>query len=507
MITFRNLGGAVAVGAALLAGTSGLALAQADKNTVVIAYPTDPASLDPIQVTQGPGMPMMRALFDQPLEQKDDLSIGPRIVKSYKWIELGKVLEVTLRDDVTFHNGDKLTTEDFKFTYLDRLKDNKLALSGAVGSKIADIEIKSPTVAVITMKSPFPTIFTWWSFLANFVVPKKYFESVGGQEGFIKKPVGSGPYKFVEYERGSRLVLERYDGYWGEKAKTQRVVVQMVKDASARVASIQSKQVDIAYDVPLKEAARLGQVAGLKAVIEPIANVMMLQIRNIGVMENQDVRLAMHYAVNKQAISRALFEGKAPAISFTGAPGMAGEPKGYTFPYDLNKAKEHLAKAGYSPTNPAKLTLLTFRGVFPNDWEIANILVQQWKAIGVDATIEQIEQPQYYDLNHNGKLKEATLFNWAGAGDPEMFTGYIMNPSLRFSAWKSDDMKAEFDKLFVEMDQDKRMAEYARVQKLVVEKGYTIPLLQSVGTMVTQANVSVPWATSGWINLAKIVKN
>ena len=79
MITFRNLGGAVAVGAALLAGTSGLALAQADKNTVVIAYPTDPASLDPIQVTQGPGMPMMRALFDQPLEQKDDLSIGPRI--------------------------------------------------------------------------------------------------------------------------------------------------------------------------------------------------------------------------------------------------------------------------------------------------------------------------------------------------------------------------------------------------------------------------------------------
>ena len=65
MITFRNLGGAVAVGAALLAGTSGLALAQADKNTVVIAYPTDPASLDPIQVTQGPGMPMMRALWDE----------------------------------------------------------------------------------------------------------------------------------------------------------------------------------------------------------------------------------------------------------------------------------------------------------------------------------------------------------------------------------------------------------------------------------------------------------
>ena len=490
MNTFRNLGGAVAVGAALLAGTSGLALAQADKNTVVIAYPTDPASLDPIQVTQGPGMPMMRALFDQPLEQKDDLSIGPRIVKSYKWLEVGKVLEVTLRDDVTFHNGDKLTTEDFKFTYLDRLTDTKLALAGAVGSKIANIEIKSPTVAVVTMKSAFPTIFTWWSFLANFVVPKKYFESVGGQEGFIKKPVGSGPYKFVEYERGSRLVMERYDGYWGEKAKTQRVVVQMVKDASARVAAIQSKQVDIAYDVPLKEAARLGQVAGLKDTIAPIANVMMLQIRNIGVMENEDVRLAMHYAINKQAISRALFEGKAPAISFTGAPGMAGEPKGYTFPYDLNKAKEHLAKAGFSPANPAKLTLLTFRGVFPNDWEIANILVQQ-----------------YYDLNHTGNLKEVTLFNWAGAGDPEMFTGYIMNPSLRFSAWKSDDMKVEFDKLFVDMDQDHRMAEYARVQKLVVEKAYTIPLLQSVGTMVTQSNVSVPWATSGWINLAKIVKN
>ena len=92
-------------------------------------------------------------------------------------------------------------------------------------------------------------------------------------------------------------------------------------------------------------------------------------------------------------------------------------------------------------------------------------------------------------------------------GDAALYAAVHMNPSLRFSAWKSDDMKVEFDKLFVDMDQDHRMAEYARVQKLVVEKAYTIPLLQSVGTMVTQSNVSVPWATSGWINLAKIVKN
>ena len=150
---------------------------------------------------------------------------------------------------------------------------------------------------------------------------------------------------------------------------------------------------------------------------------------------------------------------------------------------------------------------MAMRGVFPNDWELANVLVQQWKSVGIEATIEQIEQPQYYELNHNGRLKEATLFNWSGAGDPEVFTGFIMNPRLRFSAWKSDDMRDEFDKLFVEMNQDKRMTEYKRVHKLIRDNAYTIPLMQSVGTMVTQSNVNVPWYTSSWIRLSEITKN
>ena len=500
-------GSAAAMGAALMAGASSIALAQAGKDTVVIAYPTDPASMDPIAVTQSPGMPMMKAIFDQPLDARPNLSVVPNVVKSWKWLEEGKLLEVTLRDDVTFHNGDKLTAEDFKFTYDTRLKaDNKLALSGAVGSKFKSIEVKSPTVAVVELASPFPTIFTWWAFLANFIVPKNYFESVG-QAGFIAKPIGSGPYKFVEYERGSRLVLEANENYWGEKAKVKRVVVQMVKDASARVAAIQSKQVDVAYDVPLKEATRLGAISGLKATIEPIANVMLLQIRNDGATKDLNVRLAMHHAINKQAISRALYEGKAPPISYTVVPGMPGDPGDHNFAYDQAKARELLAKSGFSAQNPAKITLMAMRGVFPNDWELANVLVQQWKSVGIEATIEQIEQPQYYELNHNGRLKEATLFNWSGAGDPEVFTGFIMNPRLRFSAWKSDDMRDEFDKLFVEMNQDKRMTEYKRVHKLIRDNAYTIPLMQSVGTMVTQSNVNVPWYTSSWIRLSEITKN
>jgi peptide/nickel transport system substrate-binding protein len=110
-------------------------------------------------------------------------------------------------------------------------------------------------------------------------------------------------------------------------------------------------------------------------------------------------------------------------------------------------------------------------------------------------------------MNHNGKLKEVTLFNWANAtADPEGFTGFIMNPKLRFSAWKSKDMEDALGGLFVEMNYDKRIAEYTKLNQFIVEQGYTIPILQQVGTMVVQSNVDVPWYQSSWIRLSEISK-
>ncbi len=110
--------------------------------------------------------------------------------------------------------------------------------------------------------APDPTAPQWMAFLGSYVVPKKYIES-GGLDNFLKKPVGTGPYKLAEYELNSRIVLERNDNYWGPKAKVARVTVEIIKDPSARVAAIQSGQADLTINVPVREVQRFQSEAGL----------------------------------------------------------------------------------------------------------------------------------------------------------------------------------------------------------------------------------------------------
>ena len=97
-----------------------------------------------------------------------------------------------------------------------------------------------------------PTAIPWLAFLANYVVPKHHVSKVG-VEGFASQPLGSGPYRVVDYQRNSRIVLEAFDKYWGPKPKIRKVTVLIIKDSSARVAAIQSGRVDFAPDVPIRE--------------------------------------------------------------------------------------------------------------------------------------------------------------------------------------------------------------------------------------------------------------
>src|SRR6202051_5225872 len=96
------------------------------------------------------------------------------------------------------------------------------------------------------------------------MVPKKYIEPAG-LDNFLKNPVGTGPYKLAEYELNSRIVLERNDRYWGPKPRIARVTIQIIKDPSARVAAIQSGQVDCTVNVPVREVQRFQKEAGLAA--------------------------------------------------------------------------------------------------------------------------------------------------------------------------------------------------------------------------------------------------
>src|SRR5262249_10334663 len=150
-------------------------------------------------------------VFNQPIDQAPDQSLIPGVVKSWHVSDDGKTLELDLRDDVVWHDGRPMTSADFRFTFLERPRSGPKIDLTTGWSKLAEVETPSAPRAIFKLNDPMPSAVSWLAFMANFVIPKHYFEQVGA-DAFSLKPLGSGPYKLVEYARTARVVLEAFDG-------------------------------------------------------------------------------------------------------------------------------------------------------------------------------------------------------------------------------------------------------------------------------------------------------
>jgi len=489
----------MALGSAAAIGAPTRIASAAAADTATVGWPNDVPSWDPNQRFTPDAQPIFKAVYDQPLDQDPQLKLIPHLIKSWTLAADAQSMAVELRDDVTFHNGDRMTAEDFRYTFFERIKSGIKLDTANSWKKVQDIVIESPTKATMKFDSPAPTAPQWLAFLGSYVVPKRYIESQG-LENFLKNPVGSGPYRLAEYELNSRIVLERYDNYWGPKAKIPRITIEIVKDPSARVAAIQSGQVDCTVNIPVLEVERFQKQSGFAAEINPITRVILLQVRADLAFADKNVRLAAHHAVDKAALSKAFYGGAAVPLAVLATPGTPGYLPDFTFKYDPALAKELLAKSDFSPDHPVTIGFATTNGQFPSDYDIARAIVQMWKKVGIDADLQVIEYAKYFELNRGAKLPEATLYSWDNAtGDPEIFSGYQLNPKMPFSPWKDEDIGGKVLTLFGVADYDKRIAGYRELERYAVENGATMPLLQSVVTVVRKRDLQYTKYGNGWL--------
>lgn len=489
---------AVGLGGATLLSGLPAAFAQTD-DTATIGWPSDVPSWDPNQRFVPDAQSIFKLVFDQPLDQNPALDLIPHLVTKWQLAEDGLSMPVELRDDVVFHNGDRMTAEDFRYTFFERIKAGHKLDTANSWRHVADIEVQSPTRALMKFSSPAPTAPQWLAFLGSYMVPKGYIERVG-VDGFRDKPVGTGPYRLAEYQLNSRIVLERNDGYWGPKPKLRRITFDIIRDSSARVAAIQSGQVDLTANVPVREVERLRRTATLEGEINPIARVILLQVRNDLGFEDMNVRLAAHHAIDKAALSKTFYGGAALPLSMVATPGTPAYMPELAFAYDPAKATELLAKSGFSAEKPAKIRFATTNGQFPSDYDIARAIAQMWKKVGIEAEIETIEYAKYFELNRGAKLPEATLYSFDNAtGDPEIFAGYLLNPKMPFSAWKGMEIGEKVIALFGEPRYEKRIEGYKALNREAVGIGATIPLLQSVQTLVRKKSLAYERYGNGWV--------
>ena len=470
-------------------------------DTLNIAFMADIQSWDPTSVTFPVGQSIYKCVFDSPLHFSSEQKLQPRQIASRKWVDdTSTRLEITLRDDLFFHDGSKLTTEDVKYTWLTRpQKDKKLAIAGML-QDLKDVEIISPTQAVLVYSKPSPSAEFYLGFLGVYILPKAYHEKVG-DEGFVAKPIGAGPYKLVDYQRGSRIVLEAFDKYWGGAPSIKNVTFQALPEASTRVAAIESGRVDVAVQLPFREAVRLQSKPELSVNLFPQAEIYMLQIPSyVDAYQNKDVRNALHMAIDKAALAKAFFNNVAKPLQVLATPGSSGDVPGFTVPFDRKRATETMEKAGFTKAKPFQMTFLTTNGTFPNDYEMAQAIAAMWRQIGVDVKIEETTVAKYLELNHSSKLPGIMLYSWANAtGDPENYSGRILNPALRFSAWKEPANGERIAKLFAMKLGEERLEGYRSLNKDASENSWSIPLLQPAANIVTKKTVDLPSYSQGYV--------
>jgi peptide/nickel transport system substrate-binding protein len=467
----------------------------AEIDNLTIAWTSDTASWDPNQRLSPDPQTILKMVFDQPIDMTSDLKLTPGVLTDWKLAEDAMSMHVTLRDDVTFSDGSKLTSADFRYTFYERINQGE-ELDLAVGfGAVSDIEILSPTEAVMHFSKPFPIVAQWLSFSASYIVSKAYAEKVGHEE-MKTKPMGSGPYVLKEYQRDSRIVLERREDYWGDKPSIKQITIEIIPDPTARLAALESGTVDLATELSIRDVKRLKQGDAFNAVTNPIARIIYVTIRADGVFADKNVRLAAHHAVDKKLLSKAFFGGDAVTIDQPTIPGMPGFLPDFHFDYDDAKARDLLAASGFSPENPVTLDFATTNGQFPGDYDIARAIVTMWEKVGIKANLTVITESQWYELNASGKLPAASLFVWEnGTGDPELFAGNMFDADLPFATYRTPEVTAMIKPLLKEPNYEKRIKGYEEFNKYLIVEGAMIPLLQAIQTIGYRKGIEVkPWA-------------
>src|SRR4051812_33676167 len=213
--------GAAALFILIAAASTG---ARAGEDRFVVDLASEPSALDPHVQWNPDSYFVYRNIFDNLVTRDDKGAIVPEIATAWRQVS-DTTLEFDIRTDVNFHDGSKLTAEDVAFS-IKRIIDPKFASPQlSQFSKIADATSGGRSKVVVTLKSPYPAILAQLVKLS--IVPKQVVETVGN-DAFNLKPIGSGPYRFVSWDRGVAVTLARNDVYWGRKGSFPQAVFRAV---------------------------------------------------------------------------------------------------------------------------------------------------------------------------------------------------------------------------------------------------------------------------------------
>jgi len=503
LVSRRNL--LKTAGAAALAAPASSFLGRAgfaqSGSTLTIAYNVNLPSWDPTVGASAVNptiQSLYKAVFDQYIDQNPDISFKPGLLTKWGWNADKTRIGIEVRSGATWHDGSPVTPDDVVWS-LERAGDPKNGNPvQVVWGGVGNFKVDGNTITA-DVKQFDPCFFKWMAFLTAYVLPRKAYLAAG-PEGFEKKPIGSGPYMVEQCEPNSFVRLKAFPNYWGGKPQFDTVVFKFVTDPTSRVGEVESGSSDVTLEIPYDEFDRLKKSPKLAGVTTPVSDICMIFITNVEPMLDKNLRLALHHAIDKKALVDSLLRGFGVPIDTLEAPQYAAFDPTIKVGYDLEKARQMMAKTPYSPKNPCKFTIQTTRGFKPKDYEVIQAIVGMWRKIGVEANIEIYEIAKHFELRAQHKLAPAAFYNWGNSiGDPSTSTGFAMFSPSPHSAWKGEDVDKLLGPLWGEKDEAKRIAGYKAADRYIAEQGYVIPLFQYVQPIVYRTGLKVTPYIAGFL--------
>lgn len=437
------------------------------EGTLIVSLSTFPNAITQPAAAERNAQNVAQQMFNSLVWVDDEGNIVPSLAESWEISEDGLEYTFKLRQGVKYHNGEEFKAEDIITTWENGL--NEQNAYSYYFSPVSDVEVVDDTTVKIHLSEPdvlfLRRVHQYWG-----AIPTEYYNEVG-YDGFAEHPIGTGPFKFVEWKKGDRIVLEAFEDYWEEGLpNVAEVIFRPIPEESTRIAAVQTGEIHIANRLPAEEAQRLLGAENVKIVRYPTDRVYYIAFNNLttGVgtpIEDVRVRQALNYAVDRQAIIDALFNGYADLSTGYLTPGNLGyndslEP----YPYDPEKAKELLAEAGYPDGFEIGMACPT--GAYTNFEQVCEAVGGYFNEIGITfegGEIQFMESGQYWDIEANKELPPLFGDSWSTPDGEALnrLKGALGGFDASYSAWSNDTIQDYLDRLSAAFDDEERAQIYS----------------------------------------------
>ncbi|MDR5701853.1 ABC transporter substrate-binding protein [Agromyces aerolatus] len=336
--------------------------------TVNLAWPTQPTTLDPNYETLVMFAQISRNMFDGLFKLDDGMQVQPNLAEGYEQVD-DLTYDITLRDDVTFHDGSPFTAADVIATF-DRISNDEDLASKqrSYVANVASVEELDEHAVRFTLTQPDASFIKVLATLI-YITPGAVIAE-GGATEFGRNPVGTGPFKLESWNEGDSVVLAANCDYYGDEPIPSGVEFRFISEPATQISSLQSGEIDIATAVTSDLAASLESSADVEVrSIEGNQTNWISMNTKEGPFADERVRQAMNYAVDKDAITDQLLGGYGTAAGQLYASSVFGFSPGVeAYPYDPDRAAELLAEAGYGP-GEVQVEFVNFREELNPVWQ------------------------------------------------------------------------------------------------------------------------------------------